>query len=89
VLGLLVPLAIQCVITLLILWIQRRATWDYVSLISLGSFLVTSGLGFWLVTGTLTPAVKLGVAVGYFPVMFVLMFFEALYLDARLYGNNF
>ena len=88
-LGLLLPLALQTVATVGILWIQRRATWDYVSPIAIFSFIATSAVGFSLVTRRYRRAIKVAVAIGYFPTMFILMSLESLYLDARIYGNNF
>jgi hypothetical protein len=84
-----IPLLIQAVCTVGLLAMQRRAKWDYVLPLTVISYALISAIGFAFLTRDVTIKRRFGIALLYFPVIVTLMFLEALYLDARLYGNNF
>ena len=87
--GLALPLILQGVVGVPLIWLERRATWDYISPLAVASFVVTAALGFWMLTRGSRVKTKIIAAVAYFPTMLILMFLEALYLDAHLNQNNF
>jgi drug/metabolite transporter (DMT)-like permease len=85
--GAFLSLALQSISTLWLLRLQHSQ--GDVAQPALVSFVVTAGVGFFIFARRLKPSHVLGAALIYFPAMFALFFFEALYLDARLYGNTF
>jgi len=89
VLGLAFPLVVQAILAFPISWLERRATWDFVSPITLACFLGTSASAFWMMTRGSSRKTKVVASIGYFPSMFVLMFLESLYVDAHFFKNNF
>jgi hypothetical protein len=80
---------LQGFVSVPIIWLERWATWDYISPLAVASFVLTRASGFWLMTRGSRLRTKIIAAVAYFPLMLALMFLEALYLDVRLNQNNF
>ena len=86
--GIVSPLVIQALITIFLLRLQHAGATD-VSRVTLVSYVLTSLAGFALIMRNHGARPLAAIALFYFPVMFSLMFLEALYLDGRLYGNSF
>jgi len=83
------PLVIQGLIDVPLLWWGRRATWDYLTPIVLVSYVAITTFGFLMATVGYRRPLRIGIAVAYFPAILCLLFLEGLYLDARLYHNTF
>lgn len=86
--GSLFALAGQSVFTMVLLAAQHAGRGG-IALVGLGSFAITSISGFLIVVRHAPVARAITIGVVYFPTMFGLMFFEAMYLDAKMYGNTF
>lgn len=81
------PLVVQAVITIFLLRVQHAGATG-VSRITFVSYMLTSLGGFAFITKNPAARPIVPIALFYFPVMFCLMFLEALYLDSKLYGNS-
>jgi hypothetical protein len=82
------PLLVQALITIFLLRLQHDGVTG-VSRITFVSYVLTSLAGFAFIARNHRARPIAPIALFYFPVMFSLMFVEALYLDGTLYGNNF
>ena len=87
ILGALLSVVLQTMATLVLLAAQNSGR--EVAAAGIGSNIVTSSLGLAVIARHATRSQTVLVALVYFPTMFGLMFLEAVYLDARIYGNTF
>jgi hypothetical protein len=87
--GAVLSLGLQSISTLLLLGAQHSGRGDDVARVGLASFVITSLAGFIYVARRAKLAQAFAIGIVYFPTMFGLMFLEAIYLDARIYGNSF
>src|SRR5438045_6660271 len=65
--GLAMPLVIQGLIDVPLLWWGRRATWDYLTPIVLVSYVAITTFGFLMATVGYRRPLRIGIAVAYFP----------------------
>jgi hypothetical protein len=86
-LGAGLSLALGTAATLALLAIQH--TGREVGAASIAADVITAGFGFAVVARRVTKLQALMIASIYFPTIIALMFFEALYFDAKFYGNTF
>ena len=86
--GSLLSLAAQSVLNIFLLAGEHSGRAD-VSRIGLVSFIATTCLGFSVVLRRHAGWQVFAVGVVYFPALFMMMFFEVMYLEARIYRSIF
>jgi len=85
--GAFLALALETVATLLLLALQHSGR--EVAAANIAADIVAASLGFGFAARRVERSQALMIAVIFFPTILGLMFLEAVYLDARLYGNTF
>jgi len=88
-LGVVAPLAVQTVLSLLLLRLENSQEGFDVLPLGLLAVALTTIPGFLVLTKGRETSYRLSAAIVYFPLMAVAMFLEVLWLDGRLYGNYF
>jgi len=86
--GALISLAAQSVLNIFLLAGEHAGRAD-VSRIGVVSFIATTCLGFLVVLKRHSGWQVFAVGVVYFPALFMMMFFEVLYVEARIYRSIF
>jgi hypothetical protein len=76
-LGFVLPIALQSAITAVLGSLAASSKVDILPVVFL-SFAITGGIGFIFLTKPLSGVQKLLVALGYFPLLFIVFYFEAL-----------
>jgi hypothetical protein len=82
-LGFVVPIALQSAITVVLGSLAARSKVDFLPVLFL-SFAITGGVGFIFLTKLLSGVQKVFVALGYFPLMFMVFYFEALVMLGKM-----
>ncbi len=86
-LGFVLPLISQPVITATLGWINIKWGWKTGVLMFL-SFAITSGVGFILLSRNYSAKEKALIAIGYFPMMLIAFYIEGLYILLNIPGTH-
>lgn len=88
VLGAFIPIAVHAVLTLTVGWIANQGTEPIPGILTIGTFAISIGLGFLVMTRRCTTAEKLAITLGYVPVMLGVLLMETYFLGVRFLGSD-
>lgn len=85
--GTVSALALQTIATVVLLAIQNNGR--EIAAAGIGSGVISASLGFAVIARNVSGRQVALIGILYFPTVLGLMVIEAVYLDARIYGNTF